>query len=186
MFGRAQALAQITPHAKYHMERLSDDQERLDLTYKPALGGLEEFDCPLDEPEWIARLLRALQRVRQREIQQGTTVVGPHRDDFAVEIDGMPADAFGSRAQQRSAALALRIAEALYLRQALGDDPVVLLDDVLSELDARRRRGVLEILDTFQQTIVTTADADRVRDVLTRASGRFVVIAGTISRFEGE
>lgn len=186
MFGRASALAQIIPQAKLHMERLSDDQERIDLTYRPALGGLEEEECPLDEPEWIARLLRALQRARQREVQLGTTIVGPHRDDFSVEIDGMPADAFGSRAQQRSAALSLRIAEAMYLRQALGDDPVVLLDDVLSELDARRRRGVLEILDTFQQTIVTTADPDRVRDVLTRAAGRFVVIAGTISRFEGE
>ncbi|MBK6562671.1 hypothetical protein [Candidatus Amarobacter glycogenicus] len=52
----------------------------------------------------------------------------------------------------------MRLAEASYLRRALGDDPVVLLDDVLSELDARRRRGVLEYIDTFQQTLVTTAD----------------------------
>ena len=68
----------------------------------------------------------------------------------------------------------------------LGDDPVVLLDDVLSELDARRRKAVLEFFDTFQQTIVTTAEPDRVREVMTRATGRFVVSNGTITPFEGE
>ena len=75
---------------------------------------------------------------------------------------------------------------ASFLRRALGDDPIVLLDDVLSELDARRRRGVLDFIDSFQQTIVTTAEPDRVRDVMTRASGRFLVRAGSIQRFEGE
>jgi DNA replication and repair protein RecF len=72
------------------------------------------------------------------------------------------------------------------LRRALGDDPVVLLDDVLSELDARRRKGVLEYIDTFQQTLVTTADGDRLREVMTKAAGRFIVSAGTVTRFEGE
>jgi DNA replication and repair protein RecF len=131
-------------------------------------------------------MLRALADLRHREINAGATLIGPHRDDVQVEINGMPADSFASRAQQRTAALAMRLAEASYLREALGDDPVVLLDDVLSELDARRRRGVLEFLDTFQQTIVTTAEPDRVRDVMTRASGRFVVSRGSITRFEGE
>ena len=78
----------------------------------------------------------------------------------------------------------MRLAEASFLRRALGDDPVVLLDDVLSELDARRRRGVLDFIDSFQQTIVTTAEPDRVREEMTRAAGRFVVSAGTIQRFE--
>jgi DNA replication and repair protein RecF len=68
----------------------------------------------------------------------------------------------------------------------LGDDPVVLLDDVLSELDARRRKGVLDYIDSFEQTIITTADPDRVRDIMTAAAARFLVRAGTISLFEGE
>ncbi|HQW51973.1 MAG TPA: hypothetical protein PL082_07945, partial [Tepidiformaceae bacterium] len=127
-----------------------------------------------------------LTNLRPREIAAGATLVGPHRDDVQIEIDGMAADSFASRAQQRTAALSMRLAEASYLRRALGDDPVVLLDDVLSELDARRRRGVLEYVDTFQQTLVTTADPDRLRDIMTRAAGRFVVSAGTITRFEGE
>ncbi len=183
---RADALGHVVPQAQMQMERLSDGLESLQITYRPALGGLDENDSPIDETEWTARMLRALANLRGREIGAGATLVGPHRDDVSVEIDGLPADSFASRAQQRTAALSLRIAEASYLRRALGDDPIILLDDVLSELDARRRRGVLEFLDSFQQTIITTAEPDRVREVMTKAAGRFVVTAGAITRFEGE
>ncbi len=186
MQARAEALGHLVPQAAFQMDRLSDGMETLEITYKPAIGHLDDLDCPIDDTEWTARMLKALTTLRGREIGAGATLVGPHRDDILVEIDGMPADSFASRAQQRTAALSMRLAEASYLRKALGDDPVVLLDDVLSELDARRRRGVLEFFDSFQQTIVTTAEPDRVREVMTRASGRFVVAAGTITRFEGE
>ena len=183
---RADALGHVVPQAQFQMERLSDGLESLQITYRPALGGLDEHDAPIDETEWTARMLKALSNLRGREIGAGATLIGPHRDDVTVEVDGLPADSFASRAQQRTAALSLRIAEASYLRRALGDDPVLLLDDVLSELDARRRKGVLEFLDSFQQTIITTAEPDRVREVMTKAAGRFVVTAGAITRFEGE
>lgn len=186
MQARAEALGHVALQANAQMARLSDGQERLEITYKPALGGLDANDCPIDDTEWTARALRALAALRTREVAAGATLVGPHRDDVLVEIDGMPADAYASRAQQRTAALSLRLAEASYLRAALGDDPVVLLDDVLSELDARRRKGVLDFIDDFQQTIVTTADPDRIREVMTKAAGRYMVSAGTITRFEGE
>ena len=186
MRARAEALGHLVPQAAYQMDRLSEGQETLQLTYRPSLGGFDEASCPIEEAEWTSRALRALAALRGREIGAGATIVGPHRDDVTVEIDAMPADAYASRAQQRIAALSMRLAEASYLRRALGDDPVVLLDDVLSELDARRRKGVLEFFDSFQQTIVTTAEPDRVRDVMTRASGRFVVSAGALTRFEGE
>ncbi len=186
MKARADALGHLIPQAAMQMERLSEGSEELSATYRPAMAGLDEQDSPIDEGAWTGLMLRALGRVRTREYRSGATLVGPHRDDVTIEINGLGADSFASRAQQRTAALSLRLAEASYLRRWLGDDPVVLLDDVLSELDARRRRGVLEFFDTFQQTIVTTAEPDRLRDVMTRASGRYVVNAGTISRFEGE
>lgn len=185
-WARADALGHIVPQSMMQMERLTDGLEQLQLTYRPSLGGLDETDSPIDDSEWTARMLKALQNLRGREIAAGATLVGPHRDDLQIEIDGMPADSFASRAQQRTAALSIRLAEASYLRRALGDDPVVLLDDVLSELDARRRKGVLEYIDTFQQTLVTTADPDRLREVMTKAAGRFVVSAGAVTRFEGE
>jgi DNA replication and repair protein RecF len=186
MKARADALGHLVPQARSQMERLSDGLETFDMLYKPSLHGMNDTDSPLEEAGWTGRMLRAFASLRHREIGAGSTLLGPHRDDVIVEINGMPADSFASRAQQRTAALSMRIAEATFLRRALGDDPVVLLDDVLSELDARRRRGVLEFFDSFQQTIVTTAEPDRVRDVMTRASGRFVVSMGALTRFEGE
>jgi len=186
MKGRADALGILVPQACDQMIRLSDAMETLDMSYKPALGEVVEHDLPLDETEWTARMLRALEDGRQREIGAGVTLCGPHRDDLEVLVAGLPASSFASRAQLRTAALSLRLAEATYLQTSLGDEPVVLLDDVLSELDERRRKGVVEYFKTFQQAIVTTADPDRVRDVLTTATGRFVVSGGGVTRFEGE
>ncbi len=183
---RAEAFGMLLPEATERMYKLSDQTEALRLTYKPALGVAVDNDHPIDEAEWSARILRSFGNVRDRELRQATTVVGPHRDDFVVEINDMSASSFASRAQLRTAALALRLAEAAYLQRMLGDDPVVLLDDVLSEMDARRRKVVLGYLDKFEQTIVTTADPDRVREVMTNASGRFVVADGAVTPFEGE
>lgn len=183
---RSDALGHIVPHAQLQMERLSDGAEHIDIVYTPAMGGADEFDCPIDETEWTARMIKVMGDRRDREIRAGSTLIGPHRDDWTIHVNGLEAGAFASRAQQRSAALSLRLAEASYLRNALGDDPVVLLDDVLSELDARRREAVLEYIDTFQQTIITTAEPDRVRDVMTRAAGRYVVSMGALTPFEGE
>ena len=168
------------------MVNLSDGQEHLDVTYAPALGKAELLSVPIEDSEWTGRMLAVMQETRSREIGAGVTLVGPHRDDVTIEVNELPAATMASRAQQRTAALSLRLAEATYLRDALGDDPVVLLDDVLSELDARRRKGVLEYIDSFEQTIVTTADPDRVRDILPGASARFLVQAGAIMPFEGE
>ena len=186
MHARAEALGRIALFGEEQMVNLSDGQEHLDVTYAPALGKAELLSVPIEDSEWTGRMLAVMQETRSREIGAGVTLVGPHRDDVTIEVNELPAATMASRAQQRTAALSLRLAEATYLRDALGDDPVVLLDDVLSELDARRRKGVLEYIDSFEQTIVTTADPDRVRDILPGASARFLVQAGAIMPFEGE
>ena len=86
------------------------------------------------------RSLAALERARPVELRRGQTLVGPHRDDLAIELDGVDARAFGSRGQQRLLALALRLAEVLPVTEAAGTAPVLLLDDALSELDPDVRR----------------------------------------------
>jgi len=184
-WARADALGHIVPQAQQQMERLSDGLEDLQITYRPSLGGLDATDSPIDDTEWTARMLKALQNLRPREIGAGATLVGPHRDDVLIEIDGMAAERSHRGAAADSGAL-LRLAEASYLRRALGADPVVLLDDVTERAGRPAAARCLEYIDTFQQTLVTTADPDRLRDIMTRAAGRFVVSAGTITRFEGE
>ena len=82
--------------------------------------------------------------VRRREIAQGANVLGPHRDDLAFLAGGVNLATYGSRGQQRTVALALKLAELEYIEAETGDQPILLLDDVLSELDAQRRADLLD------------------------------------------
>lgn len=94
---------------------------------------------------------------RDRELWQGTTLVGPHREDLIVSGDGRLFASFASRGEQRSAVLALKLAEAEWLREHTGDPPIFLLDDVLSELDPGRRQALVEALPADAQTLLTAA-----------------------------
>lgn len=132
--------------------------ETLTVRYRPSLDTL----APGDGEEQIeARMLAALEASRQRDIYAGRTGVGPHRDDIDLLLDGHPAGTFGSRGQQRSLALALRLAEVRLSTERTGDPPVLLLDDVLSELDADRRARVLAARYDVDQVLITTPDPER-------------------------
>jgi DNA replication and repair protein RecF len=95
-------------------------------------------------------------------------------------LDGVSAAAFSSRAQQRSIALALRLAEARLLRERRGDSPVLLLDDVLSELDARRRAAVLAAVADYEQVVITATDLDRFSPDFLAKAALFRVTAGSV------
>ena len=101
-----------------------------------------------------------LKRRGREELARGTTLSGPHRDDLGISLDGKSARAFASQGQQRTAALALKMAELGFLRARMGESPVLLLDDVLSELDQSRRRRLLGLLDGQVQTFITTTDPE--------------------------
>ena len=90
-------------------------------------------------------------------LRRGSTQVGPHRDDLQVLLGGRSARDFASQGQQRTAALALKLAQAQVLATGRGEAPLVLLDDCLSELDPARRRRVLELTAEFDQILLTTA-----------------------------
>jgi DNA replication and repair protein RecF len=107
--------------------------------------------------------------------------VGPHRDDVAVLLNGVAASAFGSRAQIRTAALALRLAEAELLRAADGDPPVLLLDDILSEMDARRRDAVLAGLGGFDQVWITATAGSALPEAFMAKASVYSVDAGIVT-----
>jgi DNA replication and repair protein RecF len=127
----------------------------------PALGGGAQkvqitYRSVIGEATDPAAIVAALQRARPVELRRGQTLVGPHRDDLAIELGGMDARAFGSRGQQRLLALALRIAEVLPVTEAAGTMPVLLLDDALSELDDTVRASVLREILTVEQVFLTS------------------------------
>jgi len=142
------------------------------------LAGDEELSMAFQPSVPAGDLADALASQRQAEIKAGMTLVGPHRDDLAVAVDGMPAGAYASRGQARTIALALRLAEAVFLREERREEPVLLLDDVLSELDPQRRQRVLEEASSYQQALVTTAEPALVRDAPVQPSAVFLVRQG--------
>lgn len=115
--------------------------------------------------ELSAAFLDQLARLRGDEVRRGVSLLGPHRDDLRLTLADLPLATFGSRGQQRTAVLALKLAEVVLMRTETGDSPILLLDDILSELDAPRRGFVLRTLvgplapsDRPPQVLITSAD----------------------------
>ncbi len=127
--------------------------EECEVDYASSLGALD------DHRDQIMDLFRSrLAEVRGQERARGVTLIGPHRDDLVVSLVGKPVRYFGSQGQQRSVALALRMAEAKLLEQAFGRKPALLLDDVFSELDESRRHKVISLREFGHQILLTSTD----------------------------
>jgi len=123
-----------------------------------ALSGGETLELDYAGP--ADDLLQALYAARRDDVRRGSTSVGPHRDDVPIRIDGREARAFASQGQQRTAVVSIKLAEAAVVAEMTGEQPVLLLDDVLSELDAGRRRALLERVGGGGQVIITSVEAD--------------------------
>jgi DNA replication and repair protein RecF len=124
---------------------------------------------------------RSLAQQRKKEIAAGQSTIGPHRDDLRFVLNGRDISKYGSRGQQRTAALALRLAEANYIKNIVSDSPVLLLDDMLAELDSTRRRLLLEtIFNDYEQTLITTTDEDRFSGGFAGKASLFRIENGTV------
>jgi DNA replication and repair protein RecF len=134
---------------------LTDTTERLHLRYLPGVEiGDQESVAGIG-----AEFEGQIRSSRRREIAAGLTLAGPHRDEVRFLINDVDTGIYGSRGQQRTAALALKLAEVDLMRRETGEHPILLLDDVLSELDAQRRGFLLHYLDNSpQQAVITTTD----------------------------
>lgn len=133
---------------------LTENRESLGLTY--------ESDIPVEED--ISKQKDAFREIlissRKKDIQRRTTGRGPHRDDLCIDIDGIDVRSFGSQGQQRSAALSLKLAEIRLIFEETGEQPVLLLDDVLSELDRIRQKQLITSFGDVQIFITTTEITD--------------------------
>jgi DNA replication and repair protein RecF len=118
---------------------------------------------------------------RREEIARGMSLVGPHRDDIGFTVGGVDMGVYGSRGQQRTVALSMRLAEARYLNAKVNDEPVLLLDDVLSELDDMRRHHLLDAIQSYQQVVFTTTDIGQFAPGFIAQAMVFKVSAGSIA-----
>jgi DNA replication and repair protein RecF len=152
---RRDAVTELDQRASELHHQLSGGVERLCLVYQPALTVQ-----PNDDEASLGDVYRAeLSRQRPREIERGTTLVGPHRDEVRFLVnDQVDLSKFGSRGQQRTAVVALKLAEVDWMRQRTGEWPVLLLDGVLAELDKSRRDFLLAQVNGVEQALITTTD----------------------------
>jgi DNA replication and repair protein RecF len=127
--------------------------EVLTSEYESSLGPLEEG---LSRDDLRGMMADALAAARETDILRRQTTVGPHRDDFAFRLDGALARSFGSQGQQRSIVLAYKLAQVRLSESLLGERPILLLDDVMSELDDKRREAVASFVEDGVQTVVST------------------------------
>lgn len=146
---------------------LSGEKEQLKILYDP--------DVDMDGFE------QQLRKSRQQDMKQKTTLTGPHRDDIGFFIDGIDIRKFGSQGQQRTAALSLKLAEIELVKKIVKDYPILLLDDVLSELDGNRQNHLLSAINHIQTMITCTGLEDFVNNRF-QMDRLFQVVDGTVSR----
>ena len=174
---RHEVMSILTPACVRHHRDLGGEGEALELRYRPSVplsGGLDG----------MAESYRdTLQAVAPRERATAATAAGPHRDDFDIIVKGVDMGSFASRGQARTLALALRLAEAETLSAVRGARPLLLLDDALSEMDAGRRRRVLEKTAAYPQVMITTTDVEQVYGFFGASAAYFRVNGGRITPF---
>ena len=146
-------LQKLAPYATDFHAYLTDGTEELNIAPDKSYEG--------DETEIAKTLLRRLKNNYERDLRLGFTSVGPHRDDLSVFISGVDAKAYASKGQTRTAALSLKLAEVKIFKELSGEYPILILDDVMSELDLPRRKKLLKRIDGMQ-TILTCTHAERV------------------------
>ncbi len=150
---RVEFLEKLAPFAKDYHAFLTDGEEELCLKPEKSYAGTES--------EIAEKLLGRLANNYEKDLRLGFTTVGPHRDDILVTINGADAKSYASQGQMRTAALALKLAEVQIFKEISGEYPVLILDDVMSELDLRRRKKLLQHVHGMQ-TILTCTHAERV------------------------
>ncbi|NLG80866.1 MAG: DNA replication/repair protein RecF [Firmicutes bacterium] len=184
MIKRAEAIKKLSVLAKVAHRHISPDGT-LEMVYRPSfhvsMGTLGKTQGGDGETlrKWEDAFRRELEKVRPEEIMRGVTLVGPHRDELSFIVDGVDMRVFGSQGQQRAVLLAVRLGELEFVRSEVGEDAILLLDDVSSELDPRKRARLWEYLNDRVQTIITTTD-ERLLGDTGGAAKRFRVQAGRV------
>jgi DNA replication and repair protein RecF len=165
---RRELIPKFSPLARLAYRRIANDAEELRLTYEPSV-----------QADFTVELAQA----RERERRFRFTLIGPHRDDLQLLLNEKSAAQFGSEGQKRTLAIALKMAQAEYLTGIHGSAPVLLIDDVMGELDVKRRSGLLPLLERARETsgqVFMTATAENWPRELGRDLQRWEVKGGTV------
>ena len=147
---RLEVVEKLQILARLNQRKITGGKENLSIEYECSLGELN--------PDIFSIFRKLLVNNRDEEVKRGYTLYGPHRDDLILKVNGMDIRKYGSQGQQRTTALALKLAELEFMKSESGEYPVLLLDDVFSELDQKRKDILLELIAGRIQTFITATD----------------------------
>lgn len=170
---RKQAVLQLAVNLDRFYRRMTDDREQIQFFYWHSF-------MPDHDQSLKSNLQERLIAARDRDIQQGATSVGPHRDDLQFLLDGKELRSFGSQGQRRTTVLALRLAELEWLRSQTESHPIMLLDDVIYEMDEARRRHFFQEIDRGGQALITATEVEHLGELGGKAK-LYRVSAGKVS-----
>ena len=154
---------------------------------QPGITYLPSFECTSRDSDAIeAAFYQALQDHHQEEYRIGYSLVGPHRDEFLFQINKLDARSFASQGQHKTFLVALKLAEFFYLKEQCNETPILLLDDVLSEMDGRRSQQLLEATAELGQVFITSTDERALKwtPVVSSHPRKFFIKQGNIDRVE--
>src|SRR5690606_551548 len=138
---------------------ITNHSEQLQIVYNPSFA----FDDSTQLSVLFDQFMVKLSQVKDQEIRRGMTLYGPHRDDLTFLINNKDVQTYGSQGQQRTTALSLKLAEIECIREEVGEYPILLLDDVLSELDSFRQTQLIETFQGKVQTFITTTGIESIK-----------------------
>lgn len=176
MLQRSRYLTLLAPACDAVYDGIAKGRERMEIAYEPNVVFTPQSTAELELEQLM---IAALGRAESADIKTGHTTAGPHRDDLTIKIGGVSARLYGSQGQQRSAVLAMKLAEAQILQEKTGETPIILLDDVMSELDTNRQDYLLNHLHD-KQVFITCCAPETVH--LMREGRRFYVENGVITQ----
>jgi DNA replication and repair protein RecF len=156
---------------------ISHELEELEIVYSPTIEVLEGSP----KEKIVSSYLEKFTEIQSKEIERGTTLVGPHRDDILFYVNGKDVQTYGSQGQQRTTALSIKLAEIDLIYNEVGEYPILLLDDVLSELDDYRQSHLLNTIQGKVQTFVSTTSVEGIHHETLEKAEIFRVHNGTVS-----
>ena len=162
---------------------ISSSNEKLKINYRPSVRDITEDD---DVEIVYQKLLASFQKNKQMELLKKTTLSGPHRDDIEFELDGKDAHLYGSQGQQRTIALSVKLAEIQLVHHLTSEYPLLLLDDVMSELDHSRQSALLNYIHGKTQTFITTTDLEGISWEIIKKPKVYRIKSGKIYLEEGK
>src|SRR5260370_28249306 len=177
-FERRRMVDSLNQHVDELQAIISGGREHLTIVYRPSFLIEPAWDSMETLQNYRAQLVDA----RRKEIRQGVCLLGPHRDDLEFLVNGVNMLTYGSRGQQRTVALSTKLAELAYMRASTGDEPVLLLDDVFSELDHLRREYLLHEVLQPEQVLLTPTDFITFQEEICAKAHQYRVAGGEVIR----